>query len=235
MLGTLLVDNEVRAIGKLCHGGHKHIILRVANFPDHSYAYIDMEICDFNLEAFNKSNWNSIQKTCPILQAPGCLSLDILNIMKQIANGLTYIHSRGEIHRELKPRNSFLPTKVILIKIVLYSISDNLWKLSDFGLTSEGESRIAITTASGKGTPGYRSPELLLEEKQVYNRKVDIWAMGIIFHELATGKKPVVSDTAVGLDYLSGESVKISLNEGFDERSKKANASNVWDMLQRAP
>ena len=117
---------------------------------------------------------------------------------------------------------------------MLYSGRDKEWKLSDFGLTSEGSTQ-AHTTASGKGTSGYRAPELLKEYPE-YSKKVDIWAMGVILHELATGQKPFHSDEAVSEHYRSRQRLRtIRLNEGFDQHSKVSVYGSIVDMLQYTP
>src|SRR5437016_3900964 len=80
--------------------------------------------------------------------------------------------------------------------IVLYSREREVWKISDFGLTSEGSTTAASTTVDCSGTPGYRAPELVVdgkEEKEFTNR-VDIWALGCILYELAIGKKAFKDD-----------------------------------------
>jgi len=46
----------------------------------------------------------------------------------------------------------------------------------------------AKTTLAGRGTPGYRAPELFNTEKPHFSNRSDIWALGCIFHELATGR-----------------------------------------------
>jgi len=56
--------------------------------------------------------------------------------------------------------------------------------LADFGITSEVMSTMMVTSF-GRGTPGYRAPELLVQDE--YDNKVDIWAVGCILHELVTG------------------------------------------------
>lgn len=76
---------------------------------------------------------------------------------------------------------------------MLYSDRDDAWKIADFGLTSEGTSKGFITTAFSRGNTGYRAPELLSEEGQ-HNNKSDIWSLGCMLCELATGKKPFPSD-----------------------------------------
>lgn len=86
---------------KLCNGSNKNIItiFRCGRFADASYAFIDMELCDFNLDEYNKWSWivAELQETCH--------EKYIWNAMMQIASGLAFIHSDKEIHRDLKPSN----------------------------------------------------------------------------------------------------------------------------------
>lgn len=221
----------MRAIAKLCHEGHRNLVqvLAFGHFPDDTYAFIDMELCNLNLEDYNKSNWTRIQYAhrIPI----GSLELEIWNIMMQIANGLMFIHEQHEVHRDLKPRNGL--RFCIMLMVVLYSERDRAWKLTDFGLTCEGASHGSHTTEFGRGTPGYRSPELLMEDRHVFSAKVDIWAMGIILHELVTGKQPFPTDAAVLEHYRSKQHIKLRLNEGFDERSKTAIYTSIMEMLHQ--
>lgn len=92
-------------------------------------------------------------------------------IFDQIINGIDYIHSKGLVHRDLKPSN------------ILFSL-DNIVKIGDFGLVSAfGDDKI---DHSGDNEPGgtilYMSPEQI--NRQSYNQKVDIYAIGIILFEL---------------------------------------------------
>jgi serine/threonine protein kinase len=121
----------------------------------------------------------------------------------------------------------------IMLTVVLYSEKDRTWKLTDFGLTCEGATHGSHTTEFARGTPGYRSPELLLEGRHVFTNKVDIWAMGVILHELVTGKQPFPTDAAVLEHYRSKQLIKLRLNEGFDERCKTTIYTCMMDMLQQ--
>jgi serine/threonine protein kinase len=69
-----------------------------------------------------------------------------------------------------------------------------VWKVADFGLTSQGTSQSLHYTEFARGTSGYRAPELLLQDTAVYNNKVDIWALGCILFELVVGTKPFTTD-----------------------------------------
>jgi serine/threonine protein kinase len=75
----------------------------------------------------------------------------------------------------------------------LYSLPQDVWKIADFGLTSEATTNRAITTHSSRGTGGYRAPELLGEDANFTN-KVDIWALGCILHEIAARHRTFSSD-----------------------------------------
>src|SRR5947207_8154238 len=83
---------------------------------------------------------------------------------------------------------------------VLYSRKASLWKLTDFGLTSEATANQLNSTTSARGSPGYRAPELGVQNR--YSNKVDIWSMGCLLHELATGEKAFISDFEVVTHYV---------------------------------
>ena len=83
-----------------------------------------------------------------------------------------------------------------LIGVVLYSGKERLWKIIDFGISSEATSGHAVTSRYARGTAGYRAPELLKEDA-LYTNKVDIWALGCILVESATGERPFPSDYAI--------------------------------------
>jgi serine/threonine protein kinase len=86
---------------KLCDGSNENIIkvIQTGNFEDLSFAYIDMELCDMDLDEYIKMKWSLY----PIDGIPD--ECRIWDIMTQIAGGLTFVHSKKEIHRDLKPSN----------------------------------------------------------------------------------------------------------------------------------
>lgn len=91
----------------------------------------------------------------------------LLELFEQITTGVEYIHSKGLIHRDLKPGNIFL-------------VDERHIKIGDFGLATALESDGARTKETG--TYLYMSPEQmsLLE----YGKEVDIFALGLILAEL---------------------------------------------------
>ena len=81
----------------------------------------------------------------------------------------------------------------LIYSLVLFSEEDNTWKIADFGFLSEGTSSMFQSTQEGRGTVGYRAPELL-RERRVFNSKVDIWALGCILYELVFREKAFSDD-----------------------------------------
>ncbi|XP_055635404.1 phosphorylase b kinase gamma catalytic chain, liver/testis isoform isoform X4 [Toxorhynchites rutilus septentrionalis] len=100
-------------------------------------------------------------------------------IMRQIFEGVDYIHSRNIVHRDLKPEN------------ILLDDSLNV-KITDFGFArklKDGEKLFDLC-----GTPGYLAPETLkcnmFEDAPGYSKEVDIWACGVIMFTLLVGCPP---------------------------------------------
>jgi len=73
------------------------------------------------------------------------------------------------------------------LTIVLFCLKENIWKIADFGITAIFTSKSARTTKYARGSENYLPPELL-SEPAIVTKKVDIWGLGCIFYELATGK-----------------------------------------------
>jgi serine/threonine protein kinase len=106
------IDNEVRAIMKLCgKENHKNIVsvLKWGELPNSAYYFIDMELCDLNLAVYiHRTDAPSPSESLPyfIKDASSDLrALQIWNIMRHIAGGIKYIHSHNLVHRDVKPAN----------------------------------------------------------------------------------------------------------------------------------
>jgi serine/threonine protein kinase len=69
----------------------------------------------------------------------------------------------------------------------MYSETDQKWKITDFGISIEGDD-MPMRTLLSRSTMGYRAPELLHFDDPNFSSKSDVWALGCIFYELATGK-----------------------------------------------
>lgn len=123
-----------------------------------------------------------------------------------------------------------------MIRLVLYSRKDSVWKLADFGFTSEARSRSFQVSLLGRGTPCYRAPELLTgNDNMVYNNKVDIWSVGCILYELAVSKKAFNTDYATMEYKWRGNTLTVRLDEFFGDQCKESITRNINTMLQLDP
>jgi len=119
--------------------------------------------------------------------AQGKMSLEeTARIVEKIAQGLTYAHKKGVIHRDLKPDN------------ILFDDNDVPF-ISDFGIAKLTESTSGSLTGSGMmiGTPAYMSPEQAKGEK--IDGRSDIYGLGVIVYQMLSGQQPYNADTPVGV------------------------------------
>jgi len=104
-----------------------------------------------------------------------------LEIAQQLCYGLAAAHGKGVIHRDLKPANIMLD-------------SQGHVRITDFGIAGAAEHIRDIRS----GTPAYMSPEQVAG-KEVTARS-DIYALGIVLHELLTGRRPPLEPGKVEID-----------------------------------
>jgi serine/threonine protein kinase len=113
------IENEARVIRKLCgHGAHTNIVevLRLGELGGSAYYFIDMELCDKNLEEYIYRQ-SSTHESVPYFlgNAPSSIKAkQIWNVVRQIASGIAFIHNHEEVHRELKPSNSISPNPLVV-------------------------------------------------------------------------------------------------------------------------
>ena len=156
------VKNEALILKQL---NCEFIVKYYESFEINNFFYIIMEYCE-------KGNLSSLiinlkKKNKHLTEN------QIWKFFIQICIGLSYIHNKKILHRDLKTKNIFL-TKNLNIKI------------GDLGIAKILEEKNYSNTLIG--TPFYLSPEIC--EEKPYNEKSDIWALGCILYELINFKHP---------------------------------------------
>jgi tRNA A-37 threonylcarbamoyl transferase component Bud32 len=117
----------------------------------------------------------------------GSLSIaETAHIMNRLANALDEAHSKGVVHRDLKPGN-----------IMFDHVGEPY--VSDFGIAkiAEGKGVATITGGGIIGTPAYMSPEQAQGNK--LDGRSDIYALGVIAFEMLTGRQPYEADTPMAV------------------------------------
>jgi len=108
---------------------------------------------------------------------------DAMRLGREVAEALAYAHTRGIIHRDIKPGNILLQSGHALV--------------ADFGIARAlGEEGEALTkTGLAVGTPQYMAPEQATGEREVDGR-ADIYALGAVMYEMVAGEPPFTGPTA---------------------------------------
>ncbi len=151
---------EARAAANLLHQNLAHVYDYREIDPE---AYIIMEYID----GFDASD--VIHRSAP-------LSVDVaLGIASKVLLGLSYVHSHGMVHRDLKPENIRVTTRGDV-------------KIMDFGIAYDPSESNLTQPGVLIGSPHYLAPEQIQGGK--IDARVDIFAFGITFYEMLTGKRP---------------------------------------------
>jgi serine/threonine protein kinase len=159
---------------------HVAQILDVGTLEPHGLPYMVMEFLDgLDLGQY--------------LHQRGRLSIqDAVDFVLQASEAIAYAHRLGVVHRDLKPANLFLTHRADATPLI---------KVLDFGISkvTQAGGGVALTATSfAFGTPLYMSPEQVRSAKYV-DPRTDIWAMGVILHELIAGDPPFEGETLTAL------------------------------------
>jgi len=154
-----LLKREIDIMSKL---KHDHIIQLFDVYDEHDNIYLILELVTGG-ELFDQ-----------IINKGSYSEQDAVNIIKQILEAVSYLHSHGIAHRDLKPEN-----------ILVTGDNNDVIKVSDFGLSKDfGKEKLKTAC----GTPDYVAPEVLRGGS--YDNTVDVWSIGVICYILLCGFPP---------------------------------------------
>ena len=107
-------------------------------------------------------------------------------IARSVAQAISFAHSAGIIHRDVKPANIMLS-------------SHGGVKVMDFGIARALSSQTLTQTATVLGTASYLSPEQA--QGDAVDARSDIYSLGVVLYEMLTGQPPFSGDTPVAVAY----------------------------------
>ncbi|XP_029542787.2 myosin light chain kinase 3-like isoform X1 [Oncorhynchus nerka] len=160
-----VVKNEIQVMNQL---NHANLIQLYAAFESHHDIILVMEYVDGG-ELFDRiidENYNLTE-------------LDTVLFIKQICEGLQYMHKMYILHLDLKPEN-----------ILCVSRATNKIKIIDFGLARRYKPREKLRV--NFGTPEFLAPEVINYEFVSF--PTDMWSLGVITYMLLTGLSPFLGD-----------------------------------------
>lgn len=217
-------EREARAMAALAHPG-------IVNVTDYGLwkelPYVVMEL----LEGRSLRERMSAER----LKPP-----ELIQVVTQILNALSYAHSQGLVHRDLKPANIFLKE--------LHDGS-NAPCILDFGLAkfvtgddnADGGPKLTVTGVAF-GTPTYMAPEQTCGGAT--DHRTDLYSIGVMLFELITGHLPFTGDTGELMrqhllqppprlsKFFSGVTVPPVLEEFFDKALAKEPSARFEDAKQ---
>ncbi len=128
---------------------------------------------------------------------------ETINIITKLSEALAYAHSKGFIHRDIKPGN------------IIFN-EDNQPILADFGIARAiSFSEQTVIDGMMLGTPYYTSPEQASSNK--VDHRTDLYSLGVVYYEMLTGSKPFIADTPFALIYKHLEEAPPELDSKFKE------------------
>ncbi|XP_033737469.1 serine/threonine-protein kinase PLK1-like [Pecten maximus] len=146
---------------------HRNVVEFHSFFEDDEFVYLVLENCS------RKSLVHMLKHRKMLTE------IEVRYYMRQLVEGIKYIHSHNIIHRDLKLGNMLLNENMEL-------------KIADFGLATkigyEGEKKMTVC-----GTPNYIAPEVL--QKRGHSYEADVWALGCVMYALLVGRPPFETST----------------------------------------
>ena len=120
-----------------------------------------------------------------------------LHFITQIMRGLSHAHSRGIIHRDIKPQNIMV-------------LRDGSVKVADFGIACLADSAQTLTQEA-LGSVHYISPEQARDDRP--DARSDIYSSGVVLYEMLTGRLPFEGESAVAVAIQHLSSIPLAPRE----------------------
>lgn len=160
------------------------------------------------------------------IQQQGVLTWkETVHLISQVLQALSHAHSKGVVHRDIKPQNMML-------------LSDGTIKVTDFGI-ARFSNNTKTMTEQAIGSVHYIAPEQA--KGDITDGRTDIYSLGVMMYEMLTGKLPYDGDNAVSVALMhlqltpdSPTALNSDIPEGLEEITLKAMQKQPSDRYQSA-
>lgn len=149
---------------------------------------------------------------------------EAIHFTVQILRALEHAHSKGIVHRDIKPQNIML-------------LQDGAIKVTDFGIARFSRSETRTMTDKAIGSVHYIAPEQARGD--VTDDKADIYSVGVMLYEMLTGTLPFEADNAVSVAIMQLQAdprpprdINPAIPEGLEEITMKAMQKNPSQRYQ---
>ncbi len=150
---------------------------------------------------------------------------EVADIVAQIAEALDYAHSKGIIHRDVKPANIII-------------CENGQAKIMDFGIAKIASSANLTTTGQFLGTPNYMAPEQI--RGAAVDGRTDLFSLGVVLYEALARRKPFGGDSLTSISYKIVHEPFVPLRDvdpdtpaGLDEIVNRCLQKNAEGRYQR--
>lgn len=160
------------------------------------------------------------------IQQQGVLTWkETVHLISQVLAALSHAHSKGVVHRDVKPQNMML-------------LSDGTIKVTDFGI-ARFSNNTKTMTEQAIGSVHYIAPEQA--KGDITDGRTDIYSLGVMMYEMLTGKLPYDGDNAVSVALMhlqltpdAPTKLNADIPEGLEEITLKAMQKQPADRYQSA-
>jgi tetratricopeptide (TPR) repeat protein len=211
--------SEVRAVAQLDHPGII-TLFDIGDVPEEtssaSAGALDIGSPYLVMEYLERGSLDSLEYPLPWPRAR--------EILMAVLDGLAHAHARGITHRDLKPGNILIADKLTGSPI----------RLTDFGIAfSFKEIRTEEADGSAVGTPTYMAPEQFMGEWRDFGPWTDLYALGCVAYELASGRVPFEQRDLVqlGLAHIQHRAPELDCHPDYPDGFE----SWVMKLLEKNP